>query len=95
VTVDLAAYRVVQESLTNTMRHAGAGAAARVSVSYAPDTLVLVVTDTGHGPAGRGDGRGLVGMRERVELLGGGLCCAAAATGGFEVRATLPLGGAR
>jgi signal transduction histidine kinase len=93
--VDLAAYRVVQESLTNTLRHAGP-ATARVNLSYGPDTLVVEVTDDGRGASaavpGPGDGNGLRGMRERAEAVGGTLHAGPSASGGFSVRAVLPYG---
>jgi signal transduction histidine kinase len=93
--VDLAGYRIVQEALTNTLRHARA---TRVSirVRYDASTVHLTVTDDGRPPAraGRspGAGRGLLGMRERAALLGGSLEAGPGADGGFEVRAELPIG---
>lgn len=95
--VDLSAYRVVQEALTNALRHAGP-ARARVRISYLPGALEVEVADDGHGggePAGAGaDGQGLVGMRERVALYGGEFLAGRRSEGGFAVRARLPLGGA-
>jgi signal transduction histidine kinase len=95
--VDLAAYRIVQESLTNVIRHAGA-ASASVAVIYENGRVVVEVEDTardGHGANGdgamAGSGRGLVGMRERAVALGGDFQARATANGGFRVRATLPL----
>jgi signal transduction histidine kinase len=93
--LDLAAYRIVQEGLTNAIKHAGAAPTA-VRVSWQADALVLEVADRGPGPAaGRrraGDGgHGLVGMRERVRLYGGELETGAGPGGGFLVRAVLPL----
>ena len=74
--MDLTAYRVVQEALTNSYKHAGP-AHARVAVAYEPDELVLEVTDDGVGAgdlaSDLGGGHGLVGMRERVALYGGEL----------------------
>ena len=65
--MDVSAYRIVQEALTNTMKHAGAGARARVVVSYRGDELALEISDDGTGaPAAAGAGNGLRGMRERV-----------------------------
>ena len=90
---DVAAFRVVQEALTNTLKHAGP-ATARVTVRWEHDELELVVSDTGWGADGpRGDGsrRGLVGMRERIEPFGGDVQAGPRAAGGFEVRARLPL----
>jgi signal transduction histidine kinase len=90
--LDLAAYRIVQEGLTNAVKHAGP-ASARVVVRYGPDRLDIEVRDDGRGPVERsGDpGHGVVGMRERVALYGGTLDIGAAEGGGFAVRACLPL----
>ena len=89
--VDLSAYRIVQEALTNTLRHAGP-ATARVVVRYGSEDLEVDVTDTGRRPAdGDGVGHGLVGMRERVTLFGGELEAGRRREGGFTVRARLPL----
>jgi signal transduction histidine kinase len=94
--VDLTAYRVVQEALTNTLKHGGK-AQASVTVSYEPNELVLSIEDdgVGAGDARRelgelGGGHGLVGMRERVELYGGLLQAGSRPDGGFAVRARLP-----
>ena len=93
--VELAAYRIVQEALTNTRRHAS-GAAVDVELRYGPDTLRLRVRDNGPGPGGdvakqRGDaGHGLLGMRERAFSVGGALYTGAAPGGGFLVEAVLP-----
>jgi signal transduction histidine kinase len=93
----LAAYRVVQEALTNTLRHAGP-AHARVEVRYGDDLLELEVTDDGRATAGQADngsgGRGLIGMRERVALLGGELEVGPRPGGGFRVAAVIPIDGA-
>src|SRR6266511_1383715 len=92
--VDLAAYRIVQESLTNVLRHAG-GATATVRVTHEPDTLDLEITDDGRGRAPRGDGRagqGLTGMRERAAAVGGTLEAGPRGGGGFRVHARLPSG---
>ena len=94
-TTDQAAYRILQESITNAIRHAGP-ARVLVSVTYGPSHLELLVADDGHGPdgAGRGAGeagRGIVGMRERAALLGGELTAGPRPGGGFQVRARLPL----
>ena len=91
--VDLAAYRIVQESLTNVIRHAGP-AAATVSVSYHPDELVIDVTDTGHGPkpaAGVTAGHGQAGMRERAAAVGGTVQTGPRPAGGYQVTARLPV----
>jgi signal transduction histidine kinase len=90
--IDIAAYRVVQEALTNTIKHAGASHAELV-VRYRPDALELLMTDDGHGLDGHvnGTGHGLVGMRERVGVYGGELETGRADGGGFRVRARFPL----
>jgi signal transduction histidine kinase len=90
--VDLSAYRIVQEALTNALRHAGT-ATARVRITYAAADLGLEITDTG-APASatdQRDGLGLVGMRERAALVGGSLDAEPVAGGGFVVRARLPI----
>ena len=91
--VDLSAYRIVQEALTNTIKHAGP-ARSRVTLRYGDDELVVEVKDDGPGPAAdarEGAGHGLVGMRERVAALAGELHAGAGLDGGFLVRASLPL----
>ena len=90
--VDLSAYRIVQEALTNSLRHAG-GATARVVVRYEPDALELEIADDGPGPPEDSEasgGHGLIGMRERVQLFGGELEAGPRPGGGFLVRARLP-----
>lgn len=88
--VDSSAYRIVQESLTNALRHADAGR-AEVVLCYRADGLDIRVTDDGCGDAGpSGNGHGVTGMRERAELLGGTLQVGSLPGGGFQVRATLP-----
>ena len=94
--VDLTAYRVVQEALTNTLKHGGR-AQASVTVSYEPNEIVLSIEDDGVGTGGArgelgelGGGHGLVGMRERVELYGGLLQAGSQPDGGFAVRVRLP-----
>ncbi|MDT5299122.1 MAG: hypothetical protein QOG79_2364 [Mycobacterium sp.] len=90
--LDLSAYRIVQEALTNAVKHAGP-ARARVVVRYTPDELELEVQDDGDGSGGGGgSGHGLDGIRERVEVYGGLLEAGEGPTGGFVVRARLPLG---
>ncbi|MGW6286184.1 sensor histidine kinase [Streptomyces sp. NPDC055107] len=100
--VDLAAYRVIQEALTNVRKHAGAGARAEVSVVRVGATAEVTVLDNGRGSAARrpgsgadGDldsgGHGLVGMRERVTALGGALTAGPRYGGGFRVHAILPV----
>ncbi|HZL64392.1 MAG TPA: sensor histidine kinase [Thermoleophilia bacterium] len=90
--LDLTAYRIVQEALTNTLKHAGKTRAS-VRVEYGADALAIEVLDDGRGvtPATVGGGRGLVGMRERVATFRGELVAGPRAEGGFAVRARLPL----
>jgi signal transduction histidine kinase len=94
--LDLAAYRIVQEALTNTVRHSGASS-ARVRVSFHADAVELDLSDDGPDANGdrrsaiRGGGHGIVGMRERAALYGGELEAGPAPTGGFRVRARLPI----
>jgi signal transduction histidine kinase len=93
--VDLAAYRIVQEALTNALKHSG-GAHARVTVAYEPDEVLLSVEDDGEGPregyelGESGGGHGLVGMRERAAVYGGVVEAGRGPNGGFAVRARLP-----
>jgi signal transduction histidine kinase len=103
---ELSAYRVVQEALTNAMRHGGPGVTARVTVSYGDDGLALVVDDSGRGAVTwSGDGRaagssslepsnngghGLVGLRERIAVHGGEFEAGPRPGGGFRIRATIP-----
>jgi signal transduction histidine kinase len=86
----LTAYRVVQEALTNVLKHAGP-CRADVDLTLVDGALVVTVTDDGTGPGGQDGGHGLVGMRERVAVVGGSLDVGAAPGGGFTVRARLPL----
>src|SRR4051794_460431 len=93
--IDLAAYRIVQEALTNAVKHAGP-ARAQIVLRYAPDQLEIEVCDDGLGPPSspehRADpGHGLVGMRERVAIYGGALSAGRRNGGGFAIRARLPL----
>src|SRR5690606_36930452 len=89
---DLAAYRVVQESLTNVLRHAGPGAGADVDVLRSPSVLLVRISDTGRGPGEHdGRGKGIIGMTERVEVLGETLYAGARSGGGFEVVASIPV----
>lgn len=93
--LDRSAYRIVQEALSNTVRHAGA-ATATVTVEHVPGELRLTVVDDGPpgvAPDGGPGGHGLVGMRERVEMFGGELCTGPEPGGGFAVRARFPLDG--
>jgi signal transduction histidine kinase len=92
--VDRAAYRVVQEALTNVRRHAGDAAKAAVLITYEKDTLTIRVSDDGTGTTAV-PGGGLRGMRQRVESLGGEFRAGPLPGGGFEVCVTLPNGPAR
>ena len=91
--VDLAAYRVVQEALTNVIKHAGA-ARAVVSLEYRPDDLLIAVTDDGDPGAGQAPGtggRGLIGLRERIAVYGGQLDAGPRPGGGWRLTARIPL----
>jgi signal transduction histidine kinase len=88
--VDLAAYRVVQEALTNTLKHAGA-ARANVAIRYRRTALELTVSNDGHVRRNGRGGHGLLSMRERVALYGGEFEAGPRSEGGFAVRAVLPL----
>jgi signal transduction histidine kinase len=89
--IDLSAYRIVQEGLTNALKHAHAGQ-ADVTVRYRPDEVELEVADDGTGPATtNGQGHGLVGIRERVTIYGGEMSAGAAPAGGFMLSARLPV----
>ncbi len=92
-TLGLTAYRVVQEALTNVLRHAGPDAAVNVTLTYAAGSLVVEVADDGQGSDATSDGQGtgLRGMRERVEAMGGRLTAGPRPHGGFLVRASLPI----
>ncbi len=93
--VDLSAYRIVQESLTNALKHAGQGARVDLSLTYRPDELEIVVADDGPAASSLpGTGRGLIGMRERVGLYGGSLEAGRRQEGGFVVRVLMPWGSA-
>jgi signal transduction histidine kinase len=89
----LAAYRIVQESLTNTRKHAGPLARASIVLRYSPDALELIIADDGLGGAAAcdGAGHGLAGMRERATMYGGSVRAAPAPGGGFLVTALLPV----
>jgi signal transduction histidine kinase len=93
--IDLSAYRIIQEGLTNALKHAGASH-ADVTVRYGPDELQLEVRDDGVGAATTdGVGHGLVGIRERVKIFGGEMSIGTASRGGFVLSTRLPLGGGR
>jgi signal transduction histidine kinase len=90
--VELSAYRIVQEALTNVLRHAST-AHAQVTLGFGARALRMDITDDGRGPVGDGaGGHGLTGMRERVALHGGTFTAGAAANGGYTVGVELPLG---
>jgi signal transduction histidine kinase len=92
VGIELSAYRIVQEALTNALKHAG-DARAKVHVRYGPDSLELEIVDDGPGDNKRtsGGGHGLVGMRERVALYGGRFDASRRPSGGFAIRVVLPI----
>jgi signal transduction histidine kinase len=93
--VDLSAYRIVQEGLTNALKHAQASR-ADVTVRYCPGELQIEVRDNGRGGSARnGPGHGLVGVRERVRIYGGEVTAETAAGGGFILSTSFPLGGGR
>jgi signal transduction histidine kinase len=89
--VELTAYRLVQEALTNTRRHSGAGHAC-VRLTYTDSALRIEVVDDGRGPSGGRAGHGLIGMRERTALYGGTMETGPGPDGGFRVAAVLPIG---
>jgi signal transduction histidine kinase len=91
-TTGLAAYRVTQEALTNTLRHAGPGARAHVVVACDADAVRVSVSDDGRGLGATGSGgNGLRGMRQRVAMAGGRLTVGEEADGGVRVRAEIPV----
>lgn len=92
-TVDLAAYRIVQEALTNTIKHAGTGATARITLRFDPHQVEIDVSDDGIGAPipPDGNGSGLRGIAERVNVLGGTLVVGPVEPNGFRVHAVLPL----
>jgi signal transduction histidine kinase len=93
--LDQAAYRITQEALTNVLKHAGPGATATVRLGFEPTSLQVEVTDDGSGTAAGiaiGGRKGLIGMRERVELFGGRFSAGPLEGGGFRVHARLPIG---
>jgi len=93
----LAVYRIIQESLTNTRKHAGASARAHILLRYSADALELDIADDGLGGAAPcdGAGHGLTGMRERAAMYGGSVRAEPVEGGGFRVTARLPVGAAR
>src|SRR4051794_4279042 len=96
--LDQAAYRITQEALTNVLKHAGSGSTATVRLAFDPEAVEVEVTDDGPGQTGGvavGSRKGLIGMRERVELFGGSFSAGPMQTGGFRVFASLPREGSR
>jgi signal transduction histidine kinase len=92
--MELAAYRIVQEALTNTLKHSGPGATAKVALHYTDDQLTVHVADDGAGirqPGNDASGQGLAGMRERASMYGGTLVIGRDLAGGFAVTAQFPL----
>jgi len=91
--IDISAYRIIQEGLTNALKHARASQ-AEVALDYRPDQLRIEVRDNGQGAApGSGDGHGLAGMRERVKLYGGEMNAGTGNGGGFVLSTRFPLDG--
>ncbi|MET7328105.1 histidine kinase [Nonomuraea sp. NPDC005650] len=88
--VDLTAYRVIQEGLTNVIKHAGASAVADVMLAWRPDGLHITITDDGAGPSAEEPGVGLTGMRERLSMVGGTLEAGSRPGAGYVLSATLP-----
>jgi len=91
--LDLSAYRIVQEAITNVLKHANASR-VEVILDYQPDALALTISDNGSGATatvGASTGHGLIGMRERIEMFGGRLGTDSSSLGGFTVRARLPI----
>jgi len=95
--IDLSAYRIVQEGLTNALKHAHASS-ADVTVRYRPDELQIEVRDDGNGDSasnGNGLGHGLVGVRERVKIYGGEMSAGTANGSGFVLSTRLPISAGR
>jgi signal transduction histidine kinase len=91
--LDLSAYRILQEAITNVLKHAQA-TRVEVTIAYQPDAVLVTVSDNGMGVqqrVGAATGHGLIGMRERVELFNGELTAGSGSLGGYTVHATLPL----
>ena len=98
VGAEMTGYRIVQEALTNVIKHAGKPARAAVRVTYAPQAIRIEITDDGKGitidELRKQIGHGIIGMRERAELFAGTLQAGPRPGGGFRVAATIPLDGA-
>lgn len=92
--IELTAFRIMQEALTNVLKHAGPAASATVTITYDPDAVTVEIIDDGRGAvsslSNAGGGHGLIGMHERVEIYGGELSTGPRIGGGFAVRAVLP-----
>jgi signal transduction histidine kinase len=93
--VDLSAYRIIQEALTNVIKHA-ASSCATVAICYRADSVTVEITDDGPPaggapPARPGSGHGIIGMRERVAVFGGEFTAGPRPAGGFRVRASFPI----
>ena len=98
--VGLSTYRIVQEALTNALKHAGPTASVQVTIDHSPDEIVIIVVDNGHGALTSNRraapvGHGIIGMKERVALFGGHLEAGPRADRGFRVAATIPTSGYR
>ncbi|HVL80212.1 MAG TPA: sensor histidine kinase [Actinomycetota bacterium] len=94
--LDSCSYRIVQEALTNVLKHAGPHAEASVTIRYRPQDLQIEVVDTGDAaPAGEAPGYGIIGMSERAAAFGGSVHAGPRPQGGFEVRAQIPLDGSQ
>jgi signal transduction histidine kinase len=89
--VDLSAYRIIQEALTNVLKHGGPGASARVQIEYGDDALAISVSDDGAAASGGPEtGHGLIGIRERVSVVGGEVVAGPGSDGGYVLSARLP-----
>ena len=89
--LEISAYRIVQEALTNVLKHAG-DARAAVTINFGTRMLAIEVADDGRGGTSEGGGHGIAGLRERAAMFGGDLEAGGGANGGFVIRARLPLG---
>lgn len=89
----LAVFRLIQEALTNTLKHAGPGVRADVGLAWDDEELAVTVGDNGPGPTGTEGGQGLIGMRERLAVVGGSVRAGPNPAGGFQVQARIPLHG--